>query len=631
MRRSTHRTAPPRDLINPPPLKGGARGGILDLSGAARFSLRAISFCAAKYPTIAPPVKVFRYPLDGARNSPAIAQVPCRLPSASVIVLPLADLQVNSLGRLLPEGNDLLRQTSTVRGVADNDYLHSRTNLAPQSLPKARFAPAAPLATCTRIRPPRDVIKLEDRLAYLLQPPLENLLAAQSLTFPCRPFPYQLDGIAYLYPRHEAVLADEMGLGKTMQTVVALRLLAQQGRVRRALLVCPKPLVTNWRREFSQWAPELPVTMVEGSQSHREWLWRRAADGVLISNYELLVRDREMIVGVPAPFDLVVIDEAQRIKNRAGATNEAVCAIPRARSWALTGTPIENSADDLVGIFDFVSPGRLRPQMKTTAIRRAVSDHVLRRTKDNVLTQLPPKLFRDAELVLTPEQWDAYQRAEDDGVVRLSAMGAELTIQHIFELVLRLKQICNFDPLTGASAKFDRLEADLEECAASGRKAIVFSQWVHSIEQLRERLARFGPLEYHGRVPSARRERVIEQFRDDPRSSVLLMSYGAGSVGLNLQFASYVFLFDRWWNPAVEDQAINRAHRIGASGPVTVTRFLAVGTIEERIDRVLAEKRELFHAVFDAEPASARRGLSRDEIFGLFNLRFPDLENSAAA
>jgi SNF2 family DNA or RNA helicase len=487
------------------------------------------------------------------------------------------------------------------------------------------------LATCTRIRPPRDIVKLEDRLAYLLQPPLENLLAAESLTFPFRPFPYQLDGVAYLYPRHEAVLADEMGLGKTMQTVVAMRLLAHQGRVRRALLVCPKPLVSNWRREFSQWAPELPVTIVEGSQSQREWLWSRAAEGVLLANYEVVVRDRNLIANVDAPFDLVVIDEAQRIKNRASATNEAVCAIPRARSWALTGTPIENSADDLVGIFDFVSPGRLRLQMKTAAIRKAVGDHVLRRTKDHVLTQLPPKLFREAELALTPEQWESYQRAEEGGVIRLSRMGAELTIQHVFELVLRLKQICNFDPVSGASAKLDRLEADLEECAASGRKAIVFSQWVDTIDKLRRPLARFNPLEYHGRIPASRRDGVIEQFRDDPKSSVLVMSYGAGSVGLNLQFASYVFLFDRWWNPAVEDQAINRAHRIGAAGPVTVTRFLSTGTIEERIDRVLAEKRELFNAVFDDAAAPARMGLSRDEIFGLFNLRFPEADEHAAA
>ncbi len=134
---------------------------------------------------------------------------------------------------------------------------------------------------------------------------------------------------------------------------------------------------------------------------------------------------------------------------------------------------------------------------------------------------------------------------------------------------------------------------------------------------------RFGPLEYHGRVPSDQRDGVLEQFRDDPTRHVMLMSYGAGGVGLNLQFADYVFLFDRWWNPAVEDQAINRAHRIGVAGPVTVTRFLTLDTIEERIDQILREKREIFDTIFsDAEP-TRNLGLTQQEIFGLFKLRCP--------
>ncbi len=570
------------------------------------------------------PIDVIEFPLAPIA-SPSLGCIVCETNDAAAFALPLGALKVRTFGRVLPEGSDS-RRGGTLFGAVGRGTSQASALVAHNP----RHAPM-PTSSATRIRAPRDVVKLEDRLAYLLQPPLENLLAAEALDFPFRPFPYQLDGIAYLYPRHEAVLADEMGLGKTMQTVVSLRLLAHQGLVRRALLVCPKPLVTNWRREFSQWAPELPVTIMEGSQSQRQWLWNNAEQGVLIANYELIVRDRELAANVPAPFDLMVVDEAQRIKNRSGATHESICAIPRERSWALTGTPIENSADDLVGIFEFVSPGRLRPQMKTSAIRTAVADHVLRRTKDNVLTQLPPKMTRDADVQLTPEQWATYQRAEEEGVIRLNDMGGELTIQHVFELVLRLKQICNFDPATGASAKLDRLEADLEECAASGRKAIIFSQWVDTIDKLRGKLGRFGPLEYHGRIPSNRRDDVIEQFRNDPTKSILLMSYGAGSVGLNLQFASYVFLFDRWWNPAVEDQAINRAHRIGATGPVTVTRFLATGTIEERIDRVLAEKRELFNAVFDDEPLTRKLGLSRDEIFGLFNLRFPEPKSEVAA
>jgi SNF2 family DNA or RNA helicase len=472
----------------------------------------------------------------------------------------------------------------------------------------------------TRIRPPLDVVKLEDRLRLLLQPPLESLLREGVLRFARPPFGYQLDGIAFLYPRHEAVLADEMGLGKTMQAITAIRLMVHQGQLRRVLLVCPKPLVSNWQREFAQWAPELPVTSVEGGPARRQWLWREGGAVVRIANYEAVVRDQADVCDAANHYDLVVLDESQRIKNADSTTNKVVRSIPRSRSWALTGTPIENSVEDLAGIFEFVAPGRVDTTKKPRFVGRSVCDYMLRRTKDQVLSDLPPKLYRDAKLELSPEQAESYRLAEDKGVVRLREMKHELTIGHVFELVLRLKQICNFDPLTGASSKFERLEADLEECASSGRKAIVFSQWVETLLELRSRLTRFGPEEYHGKIAQRRRESAIARFRDDPGCHVILMTYGAGSVGLNLQFASYVFLFDRWWNPAVEEQAINRAHRIGAQRPVTVTRFLSIDTIEQRINQILERKRELFDTVFDASISAPSSGFSREEVFSLFNL-----------
>ena len=173
---------------------------------------------------------------------------------------------------------------------------------------------------------------------------------------------------------------------------------------------------------------------------------------------------------------------------------------------------------------------------------------------------------------------------------------------------MRLKQICNFDPASGASCKAERLEADLEEVAASGQKAIVFSQWVDTLKKLGQRLARFHPLQYHGQIPSGKRDQVLAQFRRSQRHRVLLMSYGAGGVGLNLQYCGYVFLYDRWWNPAVEDQAVNRAHRIGAAGPVTITRMLTNGTIEERIDQILREKRAMFDEVLGGSLGPAQSG-----------------------
>jgi SNF2 family DNA or RNA helicase len=455
-------------------------------------------------------------------------------------------------------------------------------------------------------------------------------MRSSSLACPAQPFPFQLEGVAFLYPRHAAVLADEMGLGKTVQAILAARLLLHSGEVSTVLLVCPKPLVANWVREFGRWAPEVPVGVIEGDQARRDWLWNRADVPVMVANYELLTRDREILVDRSLRFDLVILDESQRIKNRGSATAQVACSLSRTRSWALTGTPVENSADDLVGIFDFACPGYLSTEMKLSRMGSLAREYVLRRTKEQVLSHLPPKLYRDADLELGPSQRASYDLAEKEGVIRLSEMGRHVAIRHVFELILRLKQICNFDPATGESTKLERLEADLEEVAASGQKAIVFSQWVDSLRFLADRLTRFGPLPYHGRIPPAQREAVLRRFRDDRDCHVLLMSYGAGGVGLNLQFAGYVFLFDRWWNPAVEDQAVNRAHRIGVHGPVTVTRFLTQDTIEQRINEILESKRAIFESLFSRNDPHSTRGLSHEELFGLFELRVPSAQEFRA-
>jgi len=481
----------------------------------------------------------------------------------------------------------------------------------------------------TRLRPPKDLVRLEDRLYYVLQPPLETIVQTAKLTFPFQPFHYQMDGIAFLFPRSAAILADEMGLGKTMQAITAIRMLLLSGEMQNALLICPKPLVTNWVREFRQWAPEIPVAVIEGDSNKRAWVWSNPQAPVKIANYELMLRDWSIIDSESLHFDLVVLDEAQRIKNRASTTSEVICSIPRTRSWALTGTPIENSIEDLVSIFEFLAPGYLRDDMHLKSLSQATRDYILRRTKDKVLSDMPPKLFRNADLDLSPEQRASYRVAEEEGIVHLSELGESITVQHVFELVLRLKQICNFDPVSGCSTKMERLEADLEEVAASGQKAIVFSQWVETLETIAERLERFHPVQYHGRIPSNKRDGVIERFRSDPRCSVILMSYGAGAVGLNLQFCHYVFLFDRWWNPAVEDQAINRAHRLGVQKPVTVTRMMAVETIEQRIDEVLEQKRLLLQTLFAETGTPGNLGLNRQEIFGLFGLSTPKQAKAA--
>ena len=313
----------------------------------------------------------------------------------------------------------------------------------------------------------------------------------------------------------------------------------------------------------------------------------------------------------------MILDESQRIKNRRSTTFEATSAIPRRPNWALTvpdrkffGRPSQYFRVSLAGLFD------CRPETEPYA-RHRWRTHPPASEKD-VLTDLPPILIRDAAIDLE-EQYESYRLAAEEGEIRLNEMGDSVTMHHAFELLLRLKQICNFDPVTGQSAKFERLAADLDEVAQSGQKAIVFSQWVATHYRLRQLLQEYHPAEYHGRISMAQREEEIRRFRDDPECSVILMSYGAGSVGLNLQFAGYVFLFDRWWNPAIEDQAINRAHRIGAVGPVTVTRFLCLNTIEEKIDKILEEKRLLAETVLSgARGIEPSLGLTKT-IFSAFS------------
>ena len=481
--------------------------------------------------------------------------------------------------------------------------------------------PAAPKPERVRPRPTADTVLVKDRLLYLLQPPIDGLFDGKALEVPFKPFQYQAEGIAFLVPRSGALLADEMGLGKTAQAILSLRLLFHQGQIRSALLVAPKPLIHNWGRELRLWAPDLPYEVFPADPEMRRATWLSSNCPLKLINYEGLTRDADIVSDPRVRFDVVLLDEAQRIKNADAVTAQVVRSVRRNRSWALTGTPIENSHEDLVNIFRFVDPGLPLDGLPPRQLAAATRDHILRRTKDEVQADLPPKLVRDVELDLTAAQRFAYDRAETDGIVHLNDLGETVTVQHVFQLVMRLKQICNFDPLTGDSAKLDQLKADMGEVAASGRKAIVFSQWVEPLGVLAEALAEHGPLQYHGRIPQAERTPVLDRFRDDPDAHLLLMSYGSGSVGLNLQFANYVFLFDRWWNPAVEDQAINRAHRIGQKHPVTVVRFLAEGTIEHRIAAVLDAKRKVFNDLLAEAEKPSRVGLSEDEIFGLFDLR----------
>lgn len=536
--------------------------------------------------------------------------------------------KVTTFGITFPEGVSLLTPAAapakekTPAEAENEEELVSIEPPRPTSLmDEATLAEAK--KKLTRLKPPDDALSIEDRLFYLLQPPLQSWLGGQEMIMPFEPFPYQYEGIGWLFSKSAALLADEMGLGKTMQTITAIRLLVRSGQVRRVLLVCPKPLLPNWQREFRTWAEELPFVVVEGDGERRRLTWTMPGVPVLIANYESLVRDFAAFGEGEFPkFDLVVLDEAQRIKNRTSRTAETARALPRRRSWALTGTPIENRPEELGALYEFLEivPPNATPDLRQ--LQFLAKQFILRRTKNLVMKDMPPRLDRDEYLELLPAQKYAYEKAEKEGIIHLNDLGDSITVQHVFELVLRLKQITNFDPLTGESAKLDRLEADMEEIAASGGKAILFSQWTKVLDWLAKPMEKYGALLYHGGIPTKQREPVLKQFKEDPNSHIILMSYGTGAVGLNLQFAGYVFLFDRWWNPAIEDQAINRAHRIGCKSQVIVTRFISKDTIEERIDKVLTEKRELFARILgEGDDCNTSLSMNASEIFGLFDLK----------
>lgn len=408
---------------------------------------------------------------------------------------------------------------------------------------------------------------------------------------------YQWEGVHFLMSSKSALLTDEMGLGKTVQVSVALSLLYKNPDTGRTLIVVPASLGLNWEREIRRWAPRLSVRRVEGSAIDRLYQYRLPYK-VLITSYEQLRTDARKLSSL-VRFGIVVLDESQRIKNADSSTALACRIIRRDRSWALTGTPIENSVDDLVNLCRFVSPGLLQVGMTRSEIHTLMQPHFLRRRKSEVLQNLPPIITQDLPLELAGRQREAY---DDLWLERGSLLpeGEDAQETHLFALITKLKQLCNYDPVSQESSKLEALKLIIDGLT-SDDKLLVFSQYVETLQWLANKIGNLIPCEiFHGGLSQVDRDEVLSRFRKSSNPQVLLISLRAGAVGLNLQEATSVVLFDRWWNPALEAQAINRAHRFGREKILQVFRFLVEDSIEERIAEVLSHKTSLFETYVDA-------------------------------
>jgi hypothetical protein len=464
--------------------------------------------------------------------------------------------------------------------------------------------------------------------------------------------PYQKSGLGWLTGMRRlglgALLADDMGLGKTVQLIAYLLDRADRTTMP-ALIVCPASVLGNWRKELHRFAPGLSVHVHHGPDRTRA-IGDLEGHDVVLTSYSLLPRDRRLLGD--AEWRVVVLDEAQQVKNPLTRGAQAARALRARHRVALTGTPIENRLDELWSILHFLNPGLLDTRSSyrrrygtpierhgdeaaTERLRRITSPFILRRHKSDpsVLPDLPPRQESNEYCTLTLEQAALYQATIDSMLAEVRGAAGIERRGHVLALLTRLKQVCNHPahalgrpgPMASRSGKLDRLTEMLAEAVDEGDSALVFTQFAVMGRMLSDHLTGSLPVDrlyLDGSTPIAERERIVDAFQaggGDPR--VLVMSLRAGGLGLNLTNASHVFHFDRWWNPAVEDQASDRAHRIGQTRVVQVHRMICAGTIEERIDELIEAKRGLATSIVDRGIESAISELSDEELVDLVELR----------
>jgi SNF2 family DNA or RNA helicase len=438
------------------------------------------------------------------------------------------------------------------------------------------------------------------------------------------------------------ILADDMGLGKTLQVISVLLATKQEGEdMGTSIIICPASLVYNWQEEFNRFAPELDISVVAGNQLERKQLIEDYANhDVLITSYDLLKRDIDMYEGID--FNYEVIDEAQYIKTHTTAASKAVKIVSAARRFALTGTPIENRLSELWSIFDYLMPGYLfeyeafkreienqvvkyKDEAATTRLKRMVSPFILRRLKGDVLKDLPAKLEEIRYAKLEGEQQKLYDgqvvhmknmiEAQDDSDFQKNKIKilAELT---------KIRQICCnpellFDNYSGESAKTQACMDLIESANEGGHKMLVFSQFTSMLAILERELDSRGIRYYKitGETRKDKRVELVNMFNQDD-TPVFLISLKAGGTGLNLTGADIVIHYDPWWNVAVQNQATDRAHRIGQTKTVSVYKLIVKNSIEEKIVKMQEDKKNLADEILSGEMGSIGQ-MSKEDLLEL--------------
>jgi superfamily II DNA or RNA helicase len=537
-----------------------------------------------------------------------------------------------------PEGGLATRRSHRIRSSRAAEAIEIVEQLSPSfQLPEQWRERSASLRDLSRLVPAP------------IPPPFETQLR-----------PYQKLGAAWLWHLHRhalgGILADEMGLGKTLQALALLSAVyfpkgsPEGGAVRPSLLVCPASLLENWRRETLRFAPDLALFVHHGDRR-----LERASDvhrfNLVVTSYGTLTRDWELFSAVD--FLCVIGDEAQHIKNRRSQNAAALRSLRAQSRFLLTGTPLENSFDDLRSLFEFILPGYLEKlpaglraderAWYDDRLRAKTAHYILRRTKRSVAPELPARLEQTIWCELTPAQASLYRQTQERTereIFDLEASGAseaKLRFAALTQL-LRLRQICcdprlipaagggssaeittnESQPAYADSAKLDAFRELLSEAIDDNHRLLVFSQFTALLGLLRDELTaqEIAHCYLDGSMAPRARQAEVDRFQNSPEIPVFLISLKAGGAGLNLTAADTVVHFDPWWNPAAEAQATDRAHRIGQTRVVTSCKLIASGTVEEKVLALQDEKRALLAGVFESSDAAAAK-LSLDDLKSL--------------